>query len=145
MMRKKIIYVCCCFLLLFSLPAMAAEKVKEVNTVVISSYEEVLGREYQMTAPFTGNLTLGFDVRGRIYGSTGLNRFWGEAGVQNGKIKISDVYTTENKGVQEQRILQVKYLTLLKDAESIHLEGVEGETLVLTTPFQEKLIFTRIR
>ena len=56
-------------------------------------------------------------------------------------MKVGEVFTTENKGVQEQRILQVKYLTILKDVESIHFEG---ENLVLTTPFQEKLVFQPI-
>lgn len=141
MMNKKKITLYFFLVLLFSVPMMAAEAVKEANVVVVASYGDMIGKEYQMTSPFTGKLILGFDVHNRIYGYTGLNRFWGEGEIQNGKIKIKDVYTTENQGVQEQRILQVKYLTLLKDAESIHFEG---ENLVLTTPFKEKLIFKKL-
>lgn len=144
MMNRKKIAIYFLWMMFFSMPMMAAKdtkEVKEVNVVVVLSYQDMIGKEYQMTSPFAGKLTLGFDVHNRIYGYTGLNHFWGQADIQNGTLKVRDVYTTENKGVQEQRILQVKYLTLLKDSTKIHFEG---ENLVLTTPFNEKLIFTRI-
>lgn len=145
MMSRKKLSLCFLLLMLFSMPALAekeTKEVKEINAMVVLSYGEMIGKEYQMVSPFAGKLTLGFDVHNRIYGYTGLNRFWGQADIQNGKLKVRNVYTTENKGIQEQRILQVKYLTLLKDSASIHFEG---ETLVLTTPFNEKLIFTQIK
>lgn len=62
---------------LCSIHSIAAEPVKEVEKTVVLSYQELLGREYKMISPFGGNkITLGFDIRNRIYGYTGLNRFW---------------------------------------------------------------------
>jgi len=142
-MKKKYIVILTLLFVFFQMNTLAAEPLKEIEKTLILSYQELVGKEYKMISPFGGNrITLGFDIRNRIYGYTGLNRFWGQAQLENGKMKVGDVFTTEHKGVQEQRILQVKYLTILKDVESIH---VEGENLVLTTPFQEKLIFQRIK
>lgn len=142
-MGKKWMIIMVLLFSLCSIQSIAAEPVKEVEKTVVLSYQELLGREYKMISPFGGNkITLGFDIRNRIYGYTGLNRFWGQAQLENGKLKVEEVFTTEHKGVQEQRILQVKYLTLLKDSDSIYFEG---ENLVLSTPFQEKLIFQRIK
>ena len=142
-MRKKWTMIMVLLFSLCSIYSMAAEPIKEVEKSIVLSYRELLGREYKMISPFGGNkITLGFDIRNRIYGYTGLNRFWGQAQLENGKMKVGDVFTTEHKGVQEQRILQVKYLTILKDVDSIYFEG---ENLVLSTPFQEKLIFQRIK
>ncbi|HEY4533458.1 MAG TPA: META domain-containing protein [Fusobacterium sp.] len=142
-MRKKWTMIMVLLFSLCSIYSMAAEPIKEVEKTIVLSYRELLGREYKMISPFGGNkITLGFDIRNRIYGYTGLNRFWGQAQLENGKMKVGDVFTTEHKGVQEQRILQVKYLTILKDVDSIYFEG---ENLVLSTPFQEKLIFQRIK
>lgn len=142
-MGKKWMIIMVLLFSLCSIHSIAAKPVKEVEKTVVLSYQELLGREYKMISPFGGNkITLGFDIRNRIYGYTGLNRFWGQAQLENGKLKVGEVFTTEHKGVQEQRILQVKYLTLLKDSDSIYFEG---ENLVLSTPFQEKLIFQRIK
>ncbi len=142
-MGKKWMMIMVLLFSLCSIHSIAAEPVKEVEKTVVLSYQELLGREYKMISPFGGNkITLGFDIRNRIYGYTGLNRFWGQAQLENGKLKVGEVFATEHKGVQEQRILQVKYLTLLKDSDSIYFEG---ENLVLSTPFQEKLIFQRIK
>ncbi|EFS21074.1 META domain protein [Fusobacterium gonidiaformans 3-1-5R] len=141
-MRKKIMILMVLMFSVLSLQSMAAQPIKEVEKTIVLAYQDLVGKEYKMISPFGGNkITLGFDVQNRIYGYTGLNRFWGQAEIENGKVKVGEVFTTENKGVQEQRILQVKYLTILKDVESIHFEG---ENLVLTTPFQEKLVFQPI-
>lgn len=143
--RIKKFFLLTSILLAFSVLAKAEEaKVQELNQVVITQYGELQGKEFKMTSPHTGvGITLGFDIRGRVYGSTGLNRFWGEAQIQNGKVKFDKLESTaHNKGSQEQRITEVKYLTVLKDINSVVLKG---EELILSTPFDEKLIFQRVR
>lgn len=145
MMRKKIGMIWfCCFFAIMSFSTFSAEnkKVEELNMRSVFTYGEVLGKEYQMISPFSKEITIGFDIRGRVYGYTSLNRFWGSSTLQAGKIEVKDIHKTENKGTQPQRIEEVKYLTVLKDTEKAYFEG---ENLVLETPFKEKLIFRRIK
>lgn len=115
---------------------------KDVDlTPPLVSIETVADKEYILTNHFPeDNLTLGFDKEGRIFGFSGINRFFGKAVVVDGTITVGPLATTRMGGPREKMIVEDQYLTLLKSAKTI---VVEGDTLILTNDREENLIFNR--
>lgn len=110
-------------------------------TPAVVTIEAVAGNEYVLTNRFAeNNLTLGFDKEGRIFGFAGINRFFGKATITDGTIVVDALATTRMAGPRELMIVEDQYLTLLKSAKTI---TIEGNTLILTNEKEENLIFNK--
>lgn len=110
-------------------------------TPAVVTIEAVAGNEYVLTNRFAeNNLTLGFDKEGRIFGFAGINRFFGKATIADGTIVVDALATTRMAGPRELMIVEDQYLTLLKSAKTI---TIEGNTLILTNEKEENLIFNK--
>lgn len=105
----------------------------------VSSVVEVIDVEYTLTNIFPGQgLTVGFDEAGRIFGYSGLNRFFGKAEIKDGAIKVEPLASTRMGGSREALIREDQYLTLLKSMTKIEKKGKE---LILSNEKGEQLIF----
>ncbi|STO31526.1 heat-inducible protein [Fusobacterium necrogenes] len=116
------------------------EKKEESLPQTINSVVELINVEYNLVNIFPDQgLTLGFDENGRIFGYSGLNRFFGRAEIINGSIKIVSLSSTRMGGSREDLIREDQYLTLLKSMTKIQKEN---ENLVLSNEKEEQLIFS---
>lgn len=105
----------------------------------VSSVVEVIDVEYTLTNIFPGQgLTVGFDEAGRIFGYSGLNRFFGKAEIKDGVITVEPLASTRMGGSREDLIREDQYLTLLKSMTKIEKKGKE---LILSNEKGEQLIF----
>ncbi len=105
----------------------------------VSSVVEVIDVEYTLTNIFPGQgLTVGFDEAGRIFGYSGLNRFFGKAEIKDGTIKVEPLASTRMGGAREALIREDQYLTLLKSMTQI---TKKGNQLILSNEKGEQLIF----
>ena len=86
------------------------------------------------------NLTLGFDNEGRIFGFSGINRYFGKADINNGAIVVEPLATTKMAGPQDRMIIEDQYLTILKSAKTIE---IKNDSLILTNERGETLIFNK--
>ena len=90
------------------------EKPKDVPQNVSSSLE-ISNVEYTLINIFPGQgLTVGFDEAGRIFGYSGLNRFFGKVEIKDGKMVVDPLASTRMGGSREALIREDQYLTLLK-------------------------------
>ena len=106
---------------------------------IVGNVAEVSNIEYNLTNIFPGQgLTVGFDEAGRIFGYSGLNRFFGKAEISNGNIKVDPLASTKMGGSREALIREDQYLTLLKSMTKINKKGKE---LILSNEKGEQLIF----
>lgn len=106
---------------------------------IVNKVAEVANIEYNLTNIFPGQgLTVGFDEAGRIFGYSGLNRFFGKAEISNGNIKVDPLASTRMGGSREALIREDQYLTLLKSMTKINKKGKE---LILSNEKGEQLIF----
>ena len=113
-----------------SMPSMSALKDKVVSAVVRNYVKELDGREFKMTSEgYNKNVTIGFKEN-RVFGYSGINRYFGTYQISGDKIKFSDFGVTKMGGKEEDMIQELKYLTNLKDNENIKLEG---DILTLTS------------
>lgn len=109
---------------------------QNVNTVL-----EVANVGYNLVNIFPNQgLTVGFDEAGRIFGYSGLNRFFGKAEIRDGGIKIDPLASTRMGGAREALIREDQYLSLLKSMTKITMENNQ---LILTNENGEQLIFER--
>ena len=109
---------------------------QNVNTVL-----EVANVEYNLVNIFPNQgLTVGFDEAGRIFGYSGLNRFFGKAEIKDGGLKIDPLASTRMGGAREALIREDQYLSLLKSMTKITMENNQ---LILTNENGEQLIFER--
>ncbi len=105
----------------------------------IENIVQVVDREYELSNIFAGQgLTLGFDDQGRVFGYSGLNRFFGKVEIKDGKMKVSTLASTRMGGSREALIREDQYLSLLNSMTKIEEE--EGK-LILTNDMGEQLIF----
>lgn len=118
-------------------------KVADVETSKASnilSVSDVSKNEYVLTNLYPeANLTLGFDNYGRIFGYSGLNRYFGKVEIKDGNIVINPLAATKVSGSQEAFIREHIYLSLLKSMTKIEKKQ---NTLVLSNDKDEKLIFS---
>ena len=98
-----------------SMPSMSAVKDKVVSAVVRNYVKELDGREFKMTSEgYNKNVTIGFKEN-RVFGYSGINRYFGTYQISGDKIKFSDFGVTKMAGKEEDMIQELKYLTNLKD------------------------------
>lgn len=136
---KKILLTISIVVLFISCSNIQETKPEKTVTPVMS-ITEVSKDQYILTNIFNGaGLTLGFDEEGRVFGYSGLNRFFGKAKIENGNILIDPLASTRMGGSREAMIREDQYLSLLKSMTKIEKEN---GVLILRNSNGEKLIFT---
>lgn len=86
------------------------------------------------------DMTFGIDSDGRIFGYTGMNRFFGKASINNGNIKISKLMTTKVNVNRDSFIKEEIYLSLLKSMTNIKF--IDNK-LILSNNLNQTLEFTK--
>lgn len=106
------------------------------NVVTI---DDITSNDYVLTNIYPGQgLTVGFDDQGRIFGFSGLNRFFGKAKISDGTIEIQELATTRMSGPEDALIREVQYLEMLKRMTNI---SQNGNKLILSNDSGEKMTF----
>lgn len=126
-------------LLVLLVGACTNVQVEKQEPTPVKNIIEVSKAEYQLTNIFLGQgLTLGFDEQGRIFGYSGLNRFFGKAEIIDGNIKVLTLASTRMGGSREALIREDQYLKLLESMKTIQID--KGQ-LILSNEKGEKLIY----
>ena len=117
----------------------ACTNVQPQGPVLVTNVAEVSEKEYELENLFTGEgLTLGFDKEGRIFGYSGLNRYFGKVEIDGGNIKVLALASTKMGGTREALVREDQYLSLLHSVTKIQEE--KGK-LILSNDRLEQLIF----
>lgn len=125
-----------------SMPSMTSVKEKVVSKVVRNYVKELDGREFKMTSEgYSKNVTIGFKEN-RVFGNSGINRYFGSYEISGDKIKFSAFGVTKMAGRQEDMIQELKYLTNLKENQNIKLEG---DILTLTSEQGFTMVFKDVK
>ena len=112
------------------------------STSVFGSLKEQLnGREFVIvTEGFNKKVSIGFQGD-RVYGFSGINRYFGNYQISGGKVIFSDFGLTQMAGSEEEMTKELQFLDLLRKNKSIKLSGgtltlisTEGIELVFRDP-----------
>ena len=96
------------------------------------------GREFKILGDeYNKEVSIGFEGN-RFFGYSGINRYFGQYEINGGKLVIEDMGLTKMAGKEQDMILELKFLTILKDNKSIKLEG---DKLILISNEDFKLEF----
>lgn len=117
------------------------QETKVDSPQVVESITEVTNIEYNLINIFPGQgLTVGFDEAGRIFGYSGLNRYFGKVDIKDGRIVVDPLASTKMSGSREALIREDQFLSLLKSMTKI---SKNGDNLILTNVKGEQLIFSK--
>lgn len=98
-------------------------------------------REFSLSSPHGEyKITMSFEGE-KLYGFSGLNRYFGNFKLIDGKITISNLVTTKMAGSPEVMNAEKEYLKLLTNTVKYE---ILDETLIFYTTNNEKLQFTLI-
>ena len=112
------------------------------STPVFASLKEQLnGREFRIVSDdYNKQVSIGFKGD-RVYGFSGINRYFGEYQVSGGKLVFGEFGLTRMGGSQEEMTKELQFLDLLKKNKSVKLSGgtltlisTEGIELVFRDP-----------
>lgn len=104
---------------------------------------DVAGTTYTLANMYQGEgLTFGINYQGKIYGWSGMNRFFGTATIKDGHIKIEKLLTTRMGGETQDFIREEVYLKALKSMTNIKL--VDGN-LIMSNPEGKELVFSEVK
>lgn len=107
------------------------------NRIDIKKIEK---QEFQLANKYEDiGMTIAFED-GRIYGFSGINRYFGTASINDKKIEILNVASTMMAGPEDRMNAEQGFLRLLNDANTIEMKE---EAVVITTNGNEQLIFTK--
>lgn len=111
---------------------------KVTDTILPNLKQELNGREFKILGDeYNKEVSIGFEGN-RFFGYSGINRYFGQYEINGGKLVIEDMGLTKMAGKEQDMILELKFLTILKDNKSIKLEG---DKLVLISNEDFKLEF----
>ncbi len=135
-MKKTLIFVT---VILAMIGCTNLQSLKQNYPQYVNSIIEISNKEYELINIFPNQgLTLGFDEQGRIFGYSGLNRFFGKVQIKNGVMEVEALASTRMGGSREALIREDQYLSLLKSMTKV--EQKNGE-LVLSNEKGEQLKF----
>ena len=123
-------------------PFMSSAKTESTSsssTSVFASLKEQLnGREFVIvTGGYNNKVTIGFQGD-RVYGFSGINRYFGDYQVSGGKLIFGEFGLTRMGGSQEEMTKELQFLDLLKNNRSVKLSGA---TLTLISNEGIELVF----
>lgn len=137
---KKIFIFVTAVMFFTSCSNLSSPKKEIEKTTSVARINDISQKEYILTNLYPeANLTLGFDNYGRIFGYSGLNRYFGKVKIVDGTIKIDPLASTKVSGSQEAFIREHIYLSMLKTMTKIE---IKQNNLVLSNDKDEKLIFS---
>ena len=111
---------------------------KVTDTILPNLKQELNGREFKILGDeYNKEVIIGFEGD-RFFGYSGINRYFGQYEINGGKLVIENMGTTKMDGKEQDMILELKFLTILKDNKSIKLEG---DKLILISNEDFKLEF----
>ena len=100
--------------------------------------EQLNGREFIIvTEGYNSKTSIGFKGD-RVYGFSGINRYFGTYQISGGKFIFGEFGLTTLPGTQEAMTQELKFIDTLKKNKSIKLSG---DTLTLTSTEGVELIF----
>ena len=100
--------------------------------------EQLNGREFIIvTEGYNSKTSIGFKGD-RVYGFSGINRYFGTYQVSGGKFIFSEFGLTRMAGSESEMTLELKFLDILKNNKSVKLSG---DTLTLISTEGIELIF----
>ena len=123
-------------------PFMSSAKTESSSsssTSVFASLKEQLnGREFFIvTDGYNKKASIGFQGD-RVYGFSGINRYFGDYQVSGGKLVFGEFGLTRMGGSQEEMTKELQFLDLLRKNKSIKLSG---DTLTLVSTEGIELVF----
>ena len=100
--------------------------------------EQLNGREFIIvTEGYNSKTSIGFKGD-RVYGFSGINRYFGTYQVSGGKFVFGEFGLTRMAGSESEMTLELKFLDILKNNKSVKLSG---DTLTLTSTEGIELVF----
>ena len=100
--------------------------------------EQLNGREFIIvTEGYNSKTSIGFKGD-RVYGFSGINRYFGTYQVSGGKFIFSEFGLTRMAGSESEMTLELKFLDILKNNKSVKLSG---DSLTLTSTEGIELVF----
>ena len=142
-------------LLILGITAVALTACTEVNVPFLSSTktessssssapvfaslkEQLNGREFVIvTEGYNKKASIGFQGD-RVYGFSGINRYFGDYQVSGGKLVFGEFGLTRMGGSQDEMTKELQFLDLLKNNKSVKLSG---GTLTLISNEGIELVF----
>ena len=123
-------------------PFMSSAKTESSSsssTSVFASLKEQLnGREFFIvTDGYNKKVSIGFQGD-RVYGFSGINRYFGDYQVSGGKLVFGEFGLTRMGGSQDEMTKELQFLDLLKNNKSVKLSG---GTLTLISNEGIELVF----
>ena len=123
-------------------PFMSSAKTESSSsssTSVFASLKEQLnGREFTIvTDGYNKKASIGFQGD-RVYGFSGINRYFGDYQVSGGKLVFGEFGLTRMGGSQDEMTKELQFLDLLKNNKSVKLSG---GTLTLISNEGIELVF----
>ena len=123
-------------------PFMSSAKTESSSsssTYVFASLKEQLnGREFFIvTDGYNKKASIGFQGD-RVYGFSGINRYFGDYQVSGGKLVFGEFGLTRMGGSQDEMTKELQFLDLLKNNKSVKLSG---GTLTLISNEGIELVF----
>ena len=123
-------------------PFMSSAKTESSSsssTSVFASLKEQLnGREFFIvTDGYNKKASIGFQGD-RVYGFSGINRYFGNYQISGGKFVFDDFGLTQMAGSEEEMTKELQFLDLLKNNKSVKLSG---GTLTLISNEGIELVF----
>ncbi len=113
------------------------------STPVFASLKEQLnGREFMIvTDGYNKQVSIGFKGD-RVYGFSGINRYFGNYQISGGKFVFDDFGLTQMAGSEEEMTKELQFLDLLRKNKSIKLSG---DTLTLLSTEGIELVFKKVK
>ena len=113
------------------------------STPVFASLKEQLnGREFMIvTDGYNKQVSIGFKGD-RVYGFSGINRYFGNYQISGGKFVFDDFGLTQMAGSEEEMTKELQFLDLLRKNKGIKLSG---DTLTLVSTEGIELVFKRTK
>ena len=146
-------------LLILGITAVALTACTEVNVPFLSSTktessssssapvfanlkEQLNGKEFVIVSEgYNKKTSIGFQGD-RVYGFSGINRYFGNYQISGGKFIFSDFGLTQMAGSEEEMTKELQFLDLLRKNKSIKLSG---DTLTLVSTEGMELVFKRTK
>ena len=123
-------------------PFMSSAKTESSSSssapVFASLKEQLNGREFVIvTEGYNKKTSIGFQGD-RVYGFSGINRYFGDYQVSGGKLVFGEFGLTRMGGSQDEMTKELQFLDLLKNNKSVKLSG---GTLTLISNEGIELVF----
>ena len=117
----------------------SANSTSSSSTGIFANLKEQLnGREFIIaTEGYNSKTSIGFKGD-RVYGFSGINRYFGTYQVSGGKFVFGEFGLTRMAGSQQEMTQELKFLDILKNNKSVKLSG---DTLTLISTEGIELIF----